>query len=133
MQSTLIIKNKSNKITMLKVTVKGKQGSVASYKPDTEIGYYVWMDGHTSPIFCMKRDVIFSERDIIHHEIKLMLDRNAHDLKSIEQRNMLISELRSSCDHEWNWLNDPRYESLHECDICGETRALDIRIVRKHK
>lgn len=102
---------------MIDVTVDNKKGQVASYSPDTSHGYFVWMDGNKYPDYCPISMVVFSENDIIHHEILRMESKNREAIKQINERTKLIYHLRSSCKHQYQCTDEEDY--VYECSICG--------------
>lgn len=46
---------------------------------------------------------------------------------------MYIDRRQKSCQHNWEWINDDRFITLHECTLCGLLESRDIQTKIKTK
>jgi hypothetical protein len=62
--------------------------------------------------------------EMAYEIVQTLKERNEADRlvyeQNVAERNKIILVLQASCDHVYMWLNDPYYESLHECRKCGK-------------
>jgi hypothetical protein len=70
-----------------------------------------------------KQDVPVSD-EMAYELVKTLMARNEADKlvyeQNVAERDKIIALLQGSCEHVYMWMNDPYYESLHECRKCGK-------------